>query len=233
MIGPDVRVVSFDLGGTLIREGRGPATGQIAEVLGVSLAEMRTYFGRYAKRQRMSPSELATRLVADFDRPGGRAGAAATLERLIERQRSATPRPVLYPGVLDVLRVLRDRGYRIAYLSNVLGAIAPDDLSHPLYAMADAVLFSCDTGWVKPERAAFAGVEAALDVCGDRVVHVGDSVGADIDGALDAGWHAIHLRHPGRPGHPGAPAITDLRHLLRLLPAAPTHRPRTQGGLIG
>jgi putative hydrolase of the HAD superfamily len=48
-------------------------------------------------------------------------------------------------------------------------------------------------GVAKPDPAIFA---IALEACGvapERALHIGDTVGADVDGALAAGVHPIHL----------------------------------------
>lgn len=203
----DAVAVSFDLGGTLIDDPHGPATQEIGDLLGVGLLAMRTYLGRDAKRSRQGPAQLARRLSADFRRPD----AEGPLNRLLEHRRAACARPTILPGVEAILAELRRRGFRVALLSNILGAIAPRPDSHRIFGMVDAVLLSCDTGHIKPERQAFVDVERALGAGPHQLVHVGDSPGADVRGALAAGWNAVHLGSGG----PIASLMNDDRYRWR------------------
>jgi HAD superfamily hydrolase (TIGR01549 family) len=210
----DVRGISFDLGGTVIDNPRA-ATAELAALVGVDLASMRTYL-RQEKARRSPVPLLAEAIANDFLRPE----LAAELAELLDRLRAATAETVLLPDAEATLKELRRRGYRIAFLSNLLGAIAPEQFDD-LLGLADVVLMSCDTGHVKPDAAAFAGAAAALDLPAHAMLHVGDSWGADVEGALDAGLRAVHvapsaagarpLRHP-RPGYWGS--ISQLTELL-------------------
>lgn len=230
----DVAGISFDLGGTLIHDERGPATGEIADLLGVGLPQMRVHLGRDAKRDRESPSGLAHRLATEFARPH----VTGALTRLLEQRRAHCEAPNLVPHAEPVLAELRRRGYRISFLSNVLGAIAPRPDSLPFFRLADAVLMSCDTGYVKPEREAFAQVEHALDVGPHQLAHVGDSYGADVCGALASGWHAVHIdaTNPAtlllgpEIGDGAACRMADLPALLGLFRKAPPRLASTDGG---
>jgi FMN hydrolase / 5-amino-6-(5-phospho-D-ribitylamino)uracil phosphatase len=234
MVWNDVVGISFDLGGTLIHDRHGPATQEIGDLFGVGLAQMRVHLGRDAKRNRQSTSDLARRLVTDFGRPE----LAPAVIRVLEQRRTQSAKPRLFPHAEAVVTELRQRGYRIAFLSNVLGAIAPP-AGYPFFRLADAVLMSCDTGCVKPERAAFAQVELALDADPSQLAHVGDAYAADVRGALAAGWHAVWMRRTddATANGPGAAAdngawceLADLQALLALF-RTDRCEPRAEGGV--
>jgi FMN phosphatase YigB (HAD superfamily) len=62
----------------------------------------------------------------------------------------------------------------------------------------DVVVVSHAAGSIKPDRRIFDAAAAALGtVESDRLLHVGDDLGADVGGAKGAGWRAAWLR--GRP----------------------------------
>jgi putative hydrolase of the HAD superfamily len=218
----DITAVSFDLGGTLLQDPDGPATAEIGEALGVQLPTMRAYLGRSAKRTRMTPGELAGLLGGEFGRPD----AVSVLEQVLIRRRQASRCPTPYPDAERTLRRLRAAGYRIAFLSNVVGAIAPERDAHPFYRLADVVLFSCDTGWVKPEAQAFHEAAERLSVRPWQLAHVGDAVGADVRGAYAAGCRGVYLDRAADPHtDPSATGdhtvITNLDSIVSLLPARP------------
>ncbi|MEU8328638.1 HAD family hydrolase [Micromonospora sp. NPDC048839] len=60
-----------------------------------------------------------------------------------------------------------------------------------------AVVTSEDVRAYKPDRAMFARALAALDLDADEVLHVGDSLSADVRGAHSAGIPAAWINHRG------------------------------------
>ena len=79
------------------------------------------------------------------------------------------------------------------------------------------VIDSGAVGVAKPDPAIFA---IALEACGvapERVVHVGDAVGADVAGALAAGVRPLHLDPYGfctDDSHPHVPDVATVAAAL-------------------
>ena len=98
-------------------------------------------------------------------------------------------RPV--PGMIELVRELRRASVPVAVLSNSEGRLAElaDELGwlHDFIAIAD----SGRLGMEKPGREIFAWAAAQLGAPLEAVVHVGDSVAADVVGALSAGMSAV------------------------------------------
>jgi putative hydrolase of the HAD superfamily len=98
-------------------------------------------------------------------------------------------RPV--PGMIELVRELRCAAVPVAVLSNSEGHLAEliDELG--LADLFDAVADSGKLGIEKPDPAIFAWTAARLGVASPQVVHVGDSLQADVLGALRAGMRAV------------------------------------------
>lgn len=91
----------------------------------------------------------------------------------------------------------------------------------------DAVVISETVGWRKPRKEIFEAVLEELDVAPDEVLHVGDSLRADVAGAAPLGMHTAwitrRVRDPEKQlrEHDGPPPdhqVSDLVELLDLLP---------------
>lgn len=96
-----------------------------------------------------------------------------------------------FPEVPDVLARLRDKGYRLAVVSNfdsrlpgILRAVGID-------AFMDAIIYSSRAGSAKPDPAIFQQALDALGIAPEQALHVGDSVEADVGGAKAAGLKAL------------------------------------------
>ncbi|WP_067479476.1 HAD family hydrolase [Actinomadura hibisca] len=212
-----VRGVCFDLGGTLVPLDGGEATtATLAEALGLTLEDARAWTMSAPKRRRVHPRELAAQICAAHHQPQ----AIAEVEQILTRAQQYACDPALFGDVEPTLRLLRARGYRLLALSNALGSSAPDR-PPPFYRLLDAVLVSYDIGYCKPEPQAFAALQQASGLPGPALLHVGDSVHADADGARAAGLHALLLTRPLVPPRTGigVPQIRALTDLLPLLPA--------------
>lgn len=97
------------------------------------------------------------------------------------------------PALMD----LRERGLRLAVVSNwdwsltdVLGGLG-------LLPLLDAVLTSAEVGAAKPDPAIFEAALAAVGCAAADAVHVGDSAEHDVQGARAAGLQALLLARGG------------------------------------
>lgn len=128
----------------------------------------------------------------------------------------------LLDGAVDVVvEVARD--HDVAYLTNGLADVQrPRLAASPLRDLADVVVISDEVGAAKPDAAIFDAAFAAMGhPQRDAVTVVGDSLTADIAGAVGYGLRSVWLA----PGHERVPAdaprpdhhIRDLRELPPLL----------------
>ncbi len=133
------------------------------------------------------------------------------IPRLVEQlwreqpTRNLWRRPV--DGMIDVVDALRAAGVPVGIVSNSEGRVA--ELLEEL-GWLDRFAVVADSGRLgveKPDPRIFAYACDAMGVSPDRVVHIGDSRSADVDGALRAGMRAIWFRG-GSDGLPAARART-------------------------
>ncbi|GAB7051140.1 HAD family hydrolase [Catenuloplanes indicus] len=80
-----------------------------------------------------------------------------------------------------------------------------------------AVVCSEETGAYKPDPAMFAAGLAALGLTATEVVHVGDSLAADVAGAAAAGIPVAWINRHGRPAPPGVPLLAEVTGLAGLI----------------
>lgn len=228
-----VRIVSFDAGGTLVYPW--PGVGAIySEVmwrhgLHYAPAAVEAAFGDVWERAQDWPRKgrglarekawwrrIVHETLLAVGPPPDEGAFAAMYEELFV----AFADPVrwrLFPGAVAVLAELRRRGYRLAIVSNADSRMAGLLERLGLLAHVEHVVISADLGHEKPDREIFAHAESLFAAPPEQFVHVGDSRRHDVEGARGAGWQALHLRH----GESGA-ALGSLHELLPLLPGPST-----------
>ncbi len=124
----------------------------------------------------------------------------------------------LADGVAETLRVLRERGHRLAVLSNNdsrLRAILRDLGATELF---EHLFISSEIGHEKPAQEIFREAERILGTVPDDMLHLGDSYSRDVDGALAAGWQAVLYSSEEIELPAGVARIACFPELLDLLP---------------
>jgi putative hydrolase of the HAD superfamily len=152
-----------------------------------------------------------------IERMGGRgSGVVRAAERVYEEW-ATNHHFEIYDDVAPVLTELASRGFVLGAISNSHRSLDAFSAHFKLDGLLTATISSAEHGFMKPHRSIFeaalekAGVEAA------NAVMVGDSLKADIEGALAAGLRGILLRRSGelpRALPAGVRVITSLRELL-------------------
>ena len=152
-----------------------------------------------------------------IERMGGRgSGVVRAAERVYEEW-ATNHHFEIYDDVAPVLTELASRGFVLGAISNSHRSLDAFSAHFKLDGLLTATISSAEHGFMKPHRSIF---EAALEkarVEAVNAVMVGDSLKADIEGALAAGLRGILLRRSGempRALPAGVRVITSLRELL-------------------
>jgi putative hydrolase of the HAD superfamily len=140
------------------------------------------------------------RLMTELLRQGGvEASAVAPLVDWLwteQPKRNLWRRPI--PGMIEIVSELRDAGVRVGVVSNSEGKLAQLIEEMGWTDRFEVVADSGVLGIEKPDAAIFAWAAERLGVSLDddevSLAHVGDSLAADVRGAIGAGIKAIWFR---------------------------------------
>lgn len=114
------------------------------------------------------------------------------------------------------LAALRDRGYRLAVVSNADGRVRALLTEAGLASHFEFVVDSAEAGFEKPDPRIFHSATARLDLPPSSCAYVGDIYEIDILGARGAGLEAILIGNCEAPAD--VPRVGRLAELLDLLP---------------
>ena len=123
----------------------------------------------------------------------------------------------LIPGSLEGLRDLAETGLTLAIVSNSDGTLEKRLRAEGICQVGAgrgvpmAIVIDSDAvGVAKPDPAIFHLALEATGAAPERVIHIGDTVGADVDGALAAGVRPVHLDPYGFCNDDSHPHVPDL-----------------------
>jgi HAD superfamily hydrolase (TIGR01509 family) len=126
----------------------------------------------------------------------------------------------IYPEVRETLAALRATGVTLGIVSN-WGWRLPELCEQlELEPFFDFIVTSARVGANKPHPAIFEAAVALSGARPDRMLHVGDSLQADVHGAMGAGITGVLIDRSGRAEPHGYPVIHSLDGVLDLLAPA-------------
>ena len=98
----------------------------------------------------------------------------------------------LFPGALDLLRRLKDRGMKLGLVTNGLSETHREKIALlQITEYFDAIFLSDEVGMVKPDPLLFAHACRKLDSAPAASAMVGDRYERDIAGAIEAGLYTV------------------------------------------
>lgn len=226
------RITEF--GRVLDAHGHHPAPDMLSEIVERTREEA-------ARQQRTTGAqpEVEAQVGAVLDELAIDGDAVGLMDLLLAVHMNAVlracPQPI--PGALAALEEVKAAGGRLALTSNTLAT--PPDVQRILLAdlglldLFDDVLFSGDLGVAKPHPDVFTALAERAESPLTRIIHVGDDLLTDVDGALDAGCHALHYNPhcaSARSRVPDFAAPAELPALLISLCGAPASELTSRGG---
>lgn len=121
------------------------------------------------------------------------------------------------PTARETLIELSKRGYKTALLTNwdqrVRRVVQETDFAD----FFDQLFVSSEIGHEKPDREIFEYCQIKLGLAPSQILHIGDSLQHDIEGAKAAGWQAIRITSETELPATGYRSIQMLRELLEIL----------------
>jgi putative hydrolase of the HAD superfamily len=201
----DVQAVIFDFFGTLTHPAaeadRREAFAATAAALGVGGEAFWHVMGAsFTERITGVHGDTRATLLA-MARRCGVEPSRAQLEAAVEVQREGAER-VRRPrdGVFEVLAALRARGFRLGLLSDCSSELCEGWSRTPYAPHFDAVVFSWQEGYRKPDSRLYATAAYRLGVPVESCWYVGDGGSREHSGALAAGMLPVLVTNAGFPG---------------------------------
>ncbi|MBP5982848.1 MAG: YjjG family noncanonical pyrimidine nucleotidase [Fluviicola sp.] len=100
----------------------------------------------------------------------------------------------LFPGAIETLTELKRQEYRMHIITNGFHEVQHVKLeTSGLKSFFDVVLSSESIGFTKPHREIFQEAQRLTNCQPQHAIMIGDDFKADIIGALNANWTAIHF----------------------------------------
>jgi putative hydrolase of the HAD superfamily len=158
-------------------------------------------------------SDLAPLFQRAFSAMGVPADRAHVLAAQVREEYCRPGKWFVYPDTIPVLDLLSRGGWKHYVLSNHVPELPAIAAGLGLRRRFETIHSSALTGTEKPNPEAFLAILREMDPDSGTVM-VGDSVDADVRGAMDVGMPAVLVRRPPEPGLFHSPDLTGIADLL-------------------
>lgn len=129
----------------------------------------------------------------------------------------------LFPGAIETLTELKRQQYCMHIITNGFHEVQHVKLeTSGLKSFFDVVLSSESIGFTKPHREIFQEAQRLTNCQPQHAIMIGDDFKADIIGALNANWTAIHfdpeIKFKKERNVPRVRSLNELPEVINLLP---------------
>lgn len=199
-----VSVIVFDLWNTLVYNTCTPTVPQLVkQELELEKLSHREFVRHYDESFCLNPGREFEDALDELAR---RCNVALSTEKRVKLKKameSLLDCVDAFEDTLPTLQKLREKGYKLAVLSNTTYLGLEYALQKvPLYEAVDEIITSYDESVIKPDPKMFLAVQKRFDVRPSETLMVGDNLHNDVQAAKDAGWHAVHLDRFTPTPHP-------------------------------
>jgi putative hydrolase of the HAD superfamily len=210
-----VKAILFDFWGTLVENGTHSPTREAQKIMRARMhyRQFIVAFEDSFFTKKWATQEEGFRNV--FDRMLIRPHPIA-LEKLVGLWNKNKLLATMYPDTEEVLKTLKEKGYKLALLSNTDNFSVDFVLDKfKLRDYFDAIVFSYDVEMLKTNPKMFETALEKLGVAPEDAIMVGDSLETDIPGAKAAGVKGILVDRRGMREF--EPKVAELKGILPLI----------------
>lgn len=127
-------------------------------------------------------------------------------------------RNILFPYTIEILNYLRDKGYLLHMITNGFEKVQLKKIENAgLHGYFRAVITSEGSNSIKPQKEIFEYAFRQAGAEPGESIMIGDSIEADIQGAINAGIDQVFVNHTGIvPAIKPTYTVTSLKELERI-----------------
>ena len=181
-----IKVVSFDIGGTLRTSTKDIySLRDLSKLLNIDYNLVRNAYKNVYQKSKGTFEEQLDKFTSIL-------GIKPTSELVIFLKNKFTSNDgEVTPDKIELIKKLKELGYKVILFSNTSNLFTsklPDELVNSV----DEIFYSYDLGYTKNESESYKIVEKKMNYNPDEFIHIGDTLKADYYSPIENGWNALY-----------------------------------------
>ena len=181
-----IKVVSFDIGGTLRTSTKDIySLRELSKLLNIDYNLVRNAYKNVYQKSKGTFEEQLDKFTSTL-------GIKPTSELVIFLKNKFTSNDgEVTPEKIELIKKLKELGYKVILFSNTSNLFTsklPDDLVNSV----DEIFYSYNLGYTKNENESYKIVEKKMNYNPEEFIHIGDTLKADYYSPIENGWNALY-----------------------------------------
>lgn len=204
-----IKVVSFDIGGTLIKNNNSNESNYdlhaLAELTKIPYEKVRNVYKNIFQKTKGTYetliSEFCNQLSIDNNKD---------INEFFKNKFKSNEVKKISLDDIEVLKKLKSKGYKVILFSNsscLLDNYLPNDIKE----VVDNIFYSYDLGYTKSDSESYKYIEKILGNKSNEFLHIGDTLSSDYLNPIKNGWNALYY---GISGNKEVKSITNLNEIF-------------------
>ena len=204
-----IKVVSFDIGGTLIKNNNSNESHYdlhaLAELTKIPYEKVRNVYKNIFQKTKGTYetliSEFCNQLSIDNNKD---------INEFFKNKFKSNEVKKISLDDIEVLKKLKSKGYKVILFSNsscLLDNYLPNDIKE----VVDNIFYSYDLGYTKSDSESYKYIEKILGNKSNEFLHIGDTLSSDYLNPIKNGWNALYY---GISGNKEVKSITNLNEIF-------------------
>lgn len=185
-----IKVVSFDIGGTLLEDSHDNPNNynlkELAKIVNMLYENVRDVYKNVFQKSNGTLNELVGKFCNDLDISNTENLNNFFIGKFSDNNTNST----ISNDKITLIRDLKENGYKVILFSNSC-CLLNNDAIKEIYDLVDGVFYSFDIGYTKDDKESYQYVEKTLNVKPAEILHIGDTLKSDYLKPVENGWNAL------------------------------------------
>lgn len=185
-----IKVVSFDIGGTLFEDSHDNPNNynlkELAKIVNMPYENVRDVYKNVFQKSNGTLNELVGKFCNDL----GISNTENLINFFIGKFSDNNINNTISNDKITLIRDLKEKGYKVILFSNSC-CLLNNDAIKEIYDLVDGVFYSYNIGYTKDDKESYQYVEKTLNVKPAEILHIGDTLKSDYLKPVENGWNAL------------------------------------------
>ncbi len=208
-----IKVISFDIGGTLIKQNTKTSSKydikSLSNLLNLPYDDVRNAYKSVFQKMNKDFESLVTIFFQKLN--------INKTEEIINFFKEKFDDENVGNNIDDndiaVIKKLKEQGYKIILFSNSC-CLIKNNISDELKNLVDDIFYSYDIGYTKNEKESYEYIEKKLGYKKCEFLHIGDTLKSDYLSPIQNGWNALYF---GSTNDDNIDSIKSLKKIFKYL----------------
>ena len=211
-----IKVVSFDIGGTLLKNEDNVSQSQyglkeLTKLLNLPYEKVREAYKDVFQKKKGKFNELITNFCNKLEIKSNK----TIIDFFHNKFFNESKKQVILSENISLIKNLKLNGYKVILFSNSCCLLNNDAINEVL-DYVDNIFYSYDIGYTKDDEESYKYIEKVMKVKPNEILHIGDTLKSDYYIPKKYGWNVLYYGKCDEADVKSIEFLTDLINILNI-----------------